>query len=633
MRCAAGAARRGGPVGGIMGVLSCARRQIAIGLAASLVLAFASACSDDGNGPDSRTTDTVPPDTVTMRKNAVVRQQAHQPWPNPNSSDPRTAEIGMIAHAFASYIEGDAATANRLVDDLYESEYPPIVGMNTEWSGGLFSTVFLRMYVISQRARSRMGTQQQQRVEQMISEIVDRTCARSEATADPWHAEGSENQLVVRKTNCLLGTYVLSHPDYSDWRDHLVRWLQERAQAGLHDEVNSQYERYTVASIYNLADFPGDETIRRLAKQYLDLFWHDTAHEFNAKTGVQGASGSRMYQPDADGHGGTTYQNPAHQWTREWLYMYAWHNEAPTAATNPALLNAATSTYVPLEISRDLALMDEKDFAYSSRQPGRAIVDAGEGHAIRRDVTVNNDYMLGASTYEPGVDRSISASENRWFGVSINHAPSDRIIVSGLANEKFGSGNFADFYAINGLADDDVIIAARDHDAENSRGVRIYIGEGELRSQFHRDPSGWMFTRAGNAYVAIRVAGPVHVLTDERGNPSSILLSGPADVWMPLVVQMGRESDFENFEQFETDVLKLPYEYAGGTVAFTALNGHKYTMSRQDVRPSLPRIDGREPNTNPPFAYDSPYLHMEWPSTTATLRGPDGTTVTLDFST
>ncbi|MGH9025329.1 MAG: hypothetical protein ACRDWD_04320 [Acidimicrobiia bacterium] len=539
-----------------------------------------------------------------------------------------------MTQAFASYLEGDAATGNQLVDDLFDSGYPPFIGQNSEWPGSLFSPLFFRMFVISADARNLMGEQQRGRMEQMISEYVDRACDPAEAKSDPWHADGSENQLVVRKTNCLLGTYALSHEDYPAWRDQLQLWLQERAKSGLHDEVHSQYERYTVASIYNLADFPGDAEIRQLGKQYLDLFWHLAAHEFNDKTAVQGASGSRLYQPDLSEQRGGSYHDPSLQWARDWLYMYDWHDVSPRAETNSAILTAASSGYTPLSISRDLALMDGKGFEYSARQPGRAGASASEGHAILRNVTVNDDYMLGASTYEPGMHRSVSAAENVWYGVSINNTETDRIVISGLANEKFESGNYADYYAINGVASEDVIIAARDHEAENSRGMRVYIGDGDLRTNLEHDSSGWIFTRAGDAYTAIRIPEPeLDESTDENGQIGAIRLDGGEDIWVPIVIQMGQASTFDGYGDFKNEVRDLPYGYANGAVMFTSLRGHTYTMSRQEHRATLPRIDRREPNTDPPFTYDSPFLSMEWQSVTATLTGPDRTSVTLDFST
>jgi hypothetical protein len=608
--------------------------------------------------------------TIVGRKQQQIQLHADRPFP----SDFPERQIGeayaelLLADADPNTPDARQFRAEALIAELYGGGGPagfPNFGTPpavTGWTGEFVSPVFLRMWVDHPELRARLRAESASQMTAMIRKFVDFAChltpdELAPALADPWYRRNTENLMVMRRTNCLLGSYFLhqeaggNDPEWTGWRDHLIRFLQERAKNGLLDEIASpQYGKFTVAALYGLVDFPGDAEIRRLANEYLDLFWHDVAHDFNRRTGVPGAAGTRTYQLDPANEAGDPkgyYRQPTKHWARQWLYVYAWHDIDPGNQTHPMIMNAAGSSYEPLGISRALAVMTGKNFEYASRRPTRLGATVGQSHFIRRDVSVNDDFMTGAVTFDPNPAHKFSKSgvEAMWFSAAANgdlqHAD-ERIMISGVAATKPGSTAFADYHGVTGTAFRDVIVAARDKRAENTVGVRVYLGTGDFCANLVPDDpsiaSKWFFTRSGNTYAAIRIADAR--LDQYKGTCNgvanktmSLRIDGGEDIWAPVVVQLGRASSYgNNFETFKAAVKARWYSYANGVVTYVSLRNSKFELRRQEAGGSLPKLDDQTRSTSPAKAYDSPYLSMTWGSPFATARGPSGSCVVLNFS-
>lgn len=347
---------------------------------------------------------------VIRRKTRIITRQAENPWPDPKHSDAAAAIIGTVALAYVSYLRNDVGNGDSLIDDLRAAQFPKFDVINGtphpyDWPGEFILPVFMRMYV-NDRTRNCMGDTQQQAMREMILEYLEGASDLNKANGGPWVTMGTENHTLMRSTSCLLGAYALSTSNdfanetiggknpvdhYHAWRDQLMQWLKERAMNGLHDEIHSpQYGKYTVASICNLLDFPGtgpdDDKLRQRATHYLQLYWHDVAHDFNKTTAVQAACGSRVYQPSPSGEGGAYYKQPGRHWNRAWLWMYTWHDKDPGGPgpdKHPVMLTAADNDFAPLGLSRDLALMDKKRFEYASRRPTRDHLSANVKSTLR----------------------------------------------------------------------------------------------------------------------------------------------------------------------------------------------------------------------------------------------------------
>ncbi len=64
----------------------------------------------------------------------------------------------------------------------------------------------------------------------------------------------------------------------------------------------------------------------------------------------------------------------------------------------------------------------------------------------------------------------------------------------------------------------------------------------------------------------------------------------------------------------------LPCSYADGKLTFTALNGETYEYWGKSN--TLPTINSRQLDLNPPMIYDFPFLKMKHGTDTATISYP-----------
>ena len=176
-----------------------------------------------------------------------------------------------------------------------------------------------------------------------------------------------------------------------------------------------------------------------------------------------------------------------------------------------------------------------------------------------------------------------------------------------------------------------------------SNGTRVFVSNGNLWKNRIEDASGWFFTRSGDAYSAIRVAGggfkvtnksstqvnlPNQITTKEIVEKSGHFLE-LNDMWAPVVIQMGRAADYKSFEEFCAAVKAKRFEYQDGKLTYVSAAGDTYGYWAKGAQP--PRINATEVNLNPPKTFDSPYLSMVHGSSKAVIRYPGHKELVLDF--
>jgi hypothetical protein len=259
----------------------------------------------------------------------------------------------------------------------------------------------------------------------------------------------------------------------------------------------------------------------------------------------------------------------------------------------------------------------------------------------------------------------------------MNSNPSDRLIISGVASNKPSQPSvFADYFALQGTALRDVLVAGRNFSAGrppvncpedplnpwrnpndfwartdcdgNSRGIRVHLGVGALRNNLEvpADRSQWFFTQAGGSYVAFRLpdAG-VTLITDTLGKVAQVRLdnlvdgSGQADIWQPIVVQMAQATTYGgNFLAFKADVLDQPFVDGPAGLTYTSLRNDTIAMSPQHTTPTFPSVNGLDVDVTPAYVYQSPYFSMPWstsaiaPMAMISAPGVAPTTVDVDWS-
>lgn len=439
------------------------------------------------------------------------------------------------------------------------------------------------------------------------------------------------------------------------WDKFWIRFFQTFPKEGTDMDVAhpGAYGQCTVGVMYDLSDLADNAEVRRLAGNFLTLFWAEVASEFQPTTGERGGMATTRWPHDK-------FRQPF--WARDLLYCYHWHDNKP-ASTFLGNVLFLTSDYRPSEIFAALARNQERGcYLVTSRRPGwigyvgvenSVVYDPlvhpvilfgkhGDSH-FRRDVYYTPDYALGTMTTDPERTYISELILTPVMGATFASGERDRVTVTGTG--------YYPVRAINGITGAAVSIVARDPNAEfgqgrfKSDGTRVFISNGKLWDNRVEDKSGWFFTRADNAYVAIRAAAQGYRVTTntyvwlDRESVNRRMATVPEkdghflelnDLWSPIVIQMGRAADHKSFEDFCDSVRANRFEYQDGKLTYSSLAKDAYEVWAKGTQP--PRINGTEVNLNPPRTFDSPFLSMEHGSSKAVIRYPGHKELVLDFT-
>ena len=452
----------------------------------------------------------------------------------------------------------------------------------------------------------------------------------------------------------LEGDTIENH--YQAWNRFLIKFFHIFPNEGTDMDIAhpSTYGECTVGVIYDLFDLAEDPELRRLAGNFLTLFWAEVAAEFDPRSGERlGMATTRWAH----------YNGDRPFWARTLLYLYQWHDNDEPETSLPKV-SFYTSSYRPPAIVTAIA-HDRNRGCYlaTSRRPGmtggkgiemtqtsyrgsvkdtRIIVDKNGDSHLRRDVYYTPDYALGTLATDPQCSYITDVTLTPLMGATFPTSRLDRIVVMGTG-----------FYcsrATSGITGKAVSIIARDPNAKVgqgdrfvSNGTRVFVSNGNLWKNRTEDSSAWFFTRSGDAYAAIRVAGGGFKVTDK--STTQVTLSNRIitkdiveksghflelnDLWAPVVIQMGRASDYTSFEAFRTSVKDRTFEYKDGKLTYESEAKDKYEYWAKGAQ--LPKINGITVNLNPAKTYDSPFLSMVHGSNKAVIKHSGYDDVVLEF--
>jgi hypothetical protein len=435
----------------------------------------------------------------------------------------------------------------------------------------------------------------------------------------------------------LEGQTIDSH--HQTWVAFWIRYFRDRAGEGVDLEVahHSSYGLCTVGVYYDLHDLTDSAELRELAAKFLTLYWAEVASEFEPRTGQRAWAATRY--PNYDGH--------SPYWAQALLYCYGWHDggyENQFLGNVPFLV----SSYRPPEILRAIA-RDTNRGAYLStsrraglirgeEEKGEIIFDHNGDSHFRRDVYYTPEYTLSTMTLDPSrhYDQVITLAQT--MGVTFASDVHARITVMGTG--------YYPRRAINGITGAGVSIIARDPNATPGRdrfksdGTRVFIRKGELWDNRVEDASGWFFTHAGDAYVAVRIADQgYHVTTKTYTWPNRQLKEVEErnghflelnDMWAPVLIQMGRAADYASFEAFQASANDNEFSFENGKLRYVSEASDTYEYWAKGAE--RPRINGADVNLNPHKTYDSPYLSMVHGEDEAVITFPGHEDLVLEFS-
>ncbi len=428
------------------------------------------------------------------------------------------------------------------------------------------------------------------------------------------------------------------------WDAFWIHYFRDRANEGTDIEVAhpSSYGLCTIGVYYDLYDLADTAEVRELAGKFLTLFWAEVAGEFEPRTGERAGLAATRAE----------YHEKSHYWAQSLLYCYRWHDNAFVGNDALGLALFLASGYRPPEILSAIAHDPNRGcYLATSRRAGMLadgnkqgwpiIFDESGGSCLRRDVYYTPDYALSTITYDPKRTYRSSIILSQVMGATFASDPRQRIVV-------FGNGYYAN-RAISGITGKQVSIIARDPNAVLGRdrfmslGTRIFISNGALWDNRVEDKSGWFFTRAGDAYTAIRPATGGYQINDksftfngaEVGRKVTEVVEKNGhfldltDMWAPIVIQMGRAADYKSIDDFQASVKAKRLEYADGKLTYVSEAKDTYEVWTKGAQ--LPRINGAEVDLNPPKTFDSPFLSMVHGRSKAVITYPGHKERVLDF--
>jgi len=502
-----------------------------------------------------------------------------------------------------------------------------------------------------------------------------------------WKLHGSENHDINKKAAYFLAVQALRDGSYGDGYDensllngteklaeHYEKWVsywktffKTRAKEGLQLEVASPtYEMNAVANYYNIRDYAEDPELRRLADSLITLHWADTAQDFVATSGIRGGAITRHYKKEQLIYG-KLY--PA----RKILYTYGWLDLLEDEGYVKRMqMIPLTSLYRPPEIVNAIATeLKEEPYHYASRRFGmgykipalddtRSQVtfdsgDYGNESNIRRDTYTTPEYVMGTMTWDLSEKKEYIPGhlQNRSMGVYFGAHRDARILVVGKGSgqeqkdEPLG-GTVTGYREILGILSDNCMVVGRDPEADElenmSEGTRVYISNAGGLLENMEVVENWIFTHTDtdpvDAYVGIRIAAGGYTTKDVpiTGLPVGKMLD-LINEWSPIVIQMGRACDYDNFTHFKTSVAdnNFVYEYSAqyGTdvLHYTSEKSEKgdvFKFWSNDYR--TPKLNGERPPLNPYHTYFSPYIEGIHGEETITIKFPGFDNLELDFS-
>ena len=478
----------------------------------------------------------------------------------------------------------------------------------------------------------------------------------SDAAADgmkTWRVYESENHHVQRdsalwqlmhtllKVDPAYGTRTLAHgrtlrEHYDAWEDFFCAWMRERAKRSMFVEVQSRvYGIHTMKNVYPFYDFSERPETRRLAKNFIDLFWALWAEEQ-----IDGASGGGMSR---------VYPSSAVKTATEasaWAYWYFGLN--PSLAHKPDGMDyvCLDSAYRPHPLIGRIAADAKARGVYeiemrplgwalpSNRYPNYR--PDPEWGRIYRYTYATPDFIVGTQMYPqaPGDKWCLISSQNRFHGIVFGPRDAEILPIPAVKGRhsktaKLPSVGYNSFWSMQRKG---TLLTRKNRYPNQTGGMRVFFSAAGGVDKVERDGE-WWFTKCGGAYSAVRVANGGARLA-EAGEDAEIPFDAKgrflvcADGWSPVIVETARACDFADEAAFRAKVKAAEFAITPSALDYTGIYGNRFHMlldsddgSTIDGEPYVRKID---------WSIRSPFVKMPWLGDVAEISF-GGETAQLDF--
>lgn len=406
--------------------------------------------------------------------------------------------------------------------------------------------------------------------------------------------------------------------------EYFKAYIRGRATRGLMVEIASPtYAKYSLNTIYNLADFAEDVVLKKMAGDYLNLYWTEWAIE--QIDGIRGGSRHRCYPGSK-----SIIQSGADEFA--WYHFGIGRTERSKAPGNMCML---TTYWRPNEIVINLVHNHHYagDYAYISRCYGLKSDEEptsyfGQKSPIYKFDTENGGYLryswitpvyiMGITmqdAFSPEKWNNVS-SQNRWHGLIFAGNYTARIFTQPDKPER-GSVYDAEW----GVQNRGVMILQR-LPKSNASGQALWIDK--TLSMIERD--GWIFIEAPEAYTAIKIIhGDIRKLCAQdygAGIANAGFWLKLDDEFSPIIMEAAEKKQFTSFIEFQDLIIANPLTVEINKIKYESKH-HKTSLTLFSDYSALPLIDNNPINLKPLHLFESPFLRSVWGSGIVTIN--DGT--------
>ena len=482
-----------------------------------------------------------------------------------------------------------------------------------------------------------------------MSRLADAACDGTKT----WRVYESENHHVQRasalwqlmhvllKENPACGARVLGdggtlRAHYAAWEDFFCAWMRERAKRSMFIEVQSRgYGIHTIKNIYPLHDFSENPSTRRLARDFLDLFWTLWAQEQIA--GATGGGMSRVYPSGAR----TTYSSAS-----TWAYWYFGLNPSLNRSPYDMDYVCLDSSYRPNPLIGKLAADAAARGVYEieMRPLGWALPedkypdyrpDPAWGR-IYRYTYATPDFIVGTQMYPQAAltNWCMISSQNRFHGVVYGPRDAQLLPIPAAMGRHVKTAALPST-AYNGfwsMQKNGTLLTRKNRHSRYTGGMCVWFSAAGGVDHVEKD-GDWHFTRCCGAYSAVRVAqggarlvaaGPKAEMPCER-NGKFLVCDNP---WAVVIVETARACDFADEAAFRAKVKAASFALTSSTLDYVGIYGNRFRMLLDLDDGST--IDGEPYVKMPAWSVHSPFIKMPWLGDVAEISF-SGETIRLDF--
>ena len=534
------------------------------------------------------------------------------------------------------------------------------------WNIGEFCRVLLHYGKVGDRAPGRVSSDAEAAFCEMALSYCHDMSKLEDAKSDPastWRVYESENHHVQRDSalwqlmhvllkydpkygEAVMGDGATLRAHYAAWGAFFRTWMRERARKSMFIEVQSRvYGTHTIKNIYPFYDFAPDAETRRLAKNFIDLFWALWAQEQIA--GASGGGMSRIYPTSARG---------TRTEAMSWAYWYFGTASRELRSRKPSGMDyvCLDSSYRPSPLVQKLAQAAPTArgvYEIESRPLGWTLPtdrypnyrpDPSWGRIYRYSYCTP-EFILGTQMFPeaPAKNWCLISSQNRFQGAVFGGTDVQLLPIpaAGGVNGLYQKEPDISFNPFWSMQKGGTLITRRNRYAVKTGAMRVWFSAaGGLDKVSVED--GWYFTRTAGAYAAVRVVAgkaefraagpkkpdsPKDLLPCEREGHFLVC----ADLETPVILEVARACDFPDEQAFRTRVKALKPNLTAEALDYTGLSGHAFHMvlakggaSTIDGVPYVKKID---------WSFKSPFVEGKWNDDKVVLRWGAETDV-LDFS-